>query len=121
MSSNWREFRNVVEAVLTEAMKGKLYHAVVFLFTDNSTVESAMVKGNTPVESLFQLVETLKGAEMKYSFMLHAIHVSGSRMIYQGTDGVSRGELSQKTLPREPIRLQIPLDLPAFERTNILK
>ena len=30
MSSNWREFRNVVEAVLTEAMKGKIYHAVVF-------------------------------------------------------------------------------------------
>ena len=120
-SSNWREFKNVVEAVLTEARKGRLFQTVVFLFTDNSTVESAMVKGNTPIEALFELVETLKGAEMKYSFMLHVIHVSGSRMIYQGTDGVSRGELTQNTLPRQPIRLQVPLNLTCLERSASLK
>ena len=42
-------------------------------------------------------------------------------MVYQGTDGVSRGELSQTTLPQEPIRLQVPLDLTALERMKMLK
>jgi hypothetical protein len=28
---------------------------------------------------------------MKYSFSLHVVHVAGTRMIAQGTDGLSRG------------------------------
>jgi len=33
--SNWREFSNCVEAIREAAIKGLLYHAVLFIFTDN--------------------------------------------------------------------------------------
>ena len=58
-SSNWREFANVAEAIIHEAMRGRLYQAVVFVFTDNSTVESAFSKGNTSIKTLFELIEKI--------------------------------------------------------------
>jgi len=67
-SSNWREFTNVVEAIIQEAMRGRLHLAIVFVFTDNSTVESAFTKGNTPIKVLFELIEKIKGAMMKFCF-----------------------------------------------------
>ena len=62
--------------------------------TDNSTVEGAVMKGNSPSPKLHKLVKDLKQAEMDFSFRTYVIHVSGKRMIVQGTDGVSRGELN---------------------------
>lgn len=67
-SSNWREFSNVVSAMIEEAVKGRLYQAVVFMFTDNSTVVSAFKKGNTSIAALFELIEDIKGAMMKFCF-----------------------------------------------------
>jgi hypothetical protein len=45
-SSNWKEFTNVVESLEEEAALGHLDHSEVFMFTDNSTVESCAVKGS---------------------------------------------------------------------------
>lgn len=44
-SSNWRESTNVVESLEEEAKGGHLTDAVVYFFTDNSTVEAALYKG----------------------------------------------------------------------------
>jgi hypothetical protein len=54
-SSNFREFENVVCALEEEALNGNLCDALVFLFTDNSTVESGLNKGNSSSEKLFEL------------------------------------------------------------------
>jgi hypothetical protein len=37
------------------------------------------------------LILHLRKAEMKYGFSLHVVNVAGTRMIAQGTDGLSRG------------------------------
>jgi hypothetical protein len=43
-SSNFREFENVVASLREEEVAGHLKKALIFMCTDNSTVESAIVK-----------------------------------------------------------------------------
>jgi hypothetical protein len=73
-SSNFREFKNVVEALKEEAREGHLRTALIFLCTDNSTVVSALVKGNSTSPKLFELVLTVPRLEMhegaKASFLM---------------------------------------------------
>ncbi len=40
------------------------------------------------------LILRLRVLEMKTGMILHLVHVSGKRMITQGTDGLSRGDHS---------------------------
>ena len=54
-----------------------------------------MYKANSSSKVLFDLVLRLKGLELTYSCRIMVTHVSGSRMIYQGTDRISRGRLEQ--------------------------
>ena len=89
------------------------------MFTDNSTVEAAVAKGNSPSKRLFELVLELKKLQMQYSFILYVVHVSGTRMIEQGTDGVSRGELQAGALTGRPIRDFAPLQLGALQRNML--
>jgi len=120
-SSNWREFANLVKGVVSQAKKGALLNTLLFLFTDNSTVEAAIAKGNSTSPLLFDLVIELKTAEMRYGFRSHVIHISGSRMVSQGTDGVSRGNLQHSAILSKPIRMFAPINLSAFERSCTLK
>ncbi|KAI2504189.1 hypothetical protein MHU86_10303 [Fragilaria crotonensis] len=46
-SSNWKEFTNVVESLEEEGREGNLDHSEVFMFTDNSTVESCVSRGSS--------------------------------------------------------------------------
>jgi hypothetical protein len=46
-SSNYRELTNLVEDTELEAEAGNLRQTELFLFTDNSTVESAFYKGSS--------------------------------------------------------------------------
>jgi hypothetical protein len=81
-SSNYREFRNLVNALLRAAEEGLLTGAEVFLFTDNQP----------PNQALFELVVTLYKLKIKNDLVLHVIWISGMRMIQQGTDDLSREE-----------------------------
>ena len=90
-SSNGKEFENTVQALEAEGQAGKLKGAMVFLATDNSTVEGCLYKGNSPVKKLFELVVRVKKLELVYGCQISVTHVSGNRMQAQGTDGVSRG------------------------------
>ena len=94
-TSNWKEFGNLVERTEARAERGDLTGAVLFLFTDSSTVEGAVDKGNSTSKELFKLVCKLRKLQMKHSFALYVIHVAGTRMIEQGTDGLSRGVLNR--------------------------
>jgi hypothetical protein len=95
VSSNYRELRNLVEAIEDGVQSGDLAEAELFVFTDNSTAEGAYPKGITDSRLLFDLVLCLRTLDMSGSLRLHVIHVAGTRMISQGTDGLSRGDLTE--------------------------
>jgi len=54
---------------------------------------------------------------MKRGLHLHVIHVSGQRMIRQGSDGLWRGDHTQGSMGAVPIRTFIPLHLLAFDQS----
>jgi hypothetical protein len=82
---------------------GTLLGAEVYVFTDNFTAESAFYKGDTSSKRLFQLVLQLRTLEMNGLVQLQVIHVAGTRMILQGTDGLSRGNLTEGIMAGIPM------------------
>ena len=59
-SSNYRELRNLTETLELMASNGTLRGTELFLFTDNSTAESAFAKGLSVSRLLFELVLRLR-------------------------------------------------------------
>jgi hypothetical protein len=116
-SSNFREFENVVEALKEEAKQGHLRNALIFLCTDNSTVEAALVKGNSSSKKLFDLVLEVRRLEMHEGAQIVVSHVSGERMKAQGTDGVSRGQLKEGVSIGADMLSFIPFQLSAIQRS----
>ena len=90
-SSNWRELTNLVESLELEARESRLQGWEMFLFMDNSTAESAFFRGTSLSERLFLLVLRLRKLEVEERCLLHLVHVAGTRMIGQGSGGLSRG------------------------------
>ncbi len=80
---------NLVKTVEEEAEEGHLKDGELWIFTDNSTAESYFFKGGLTSKLLHELVLHLRKAEMKFGFTLHLVHVAGTRMIAQGTNGLS--------------------------------
>lgn len=91
-SSNWREFNNLVETLEEEAKLGNLDGAFMVIATDNQVAEACLFKGNSVSEKLYDLIVRLRCLELKHGAQIIVTHVSGQRMILQGTDGYSRGE-----------------------------
>jgi hypothetical protein len=115
-SSNYRELNNLVTSIETMTSDGTLAGGEVYIFTDNFTAESAFYKGNTSTKALFELVLRLRTVEMLGLIQLHVIHVAGTRMMSQGTDGLSRGCLTEGVMMGSPMLSFIPLHLSAIER-----
>jgi hypothetical protein len=99
-----------------EARRGTLKGSIMFLFTDNSTVEGALYKGNTPSRKLFGLIVRLRKVVFENGATVLVSHVSGKIMIAQGTDGISRGDLNEGVGTGIPMLSFIPLHLTAQER-----
>jgi len=108
-SSNYRELRNLVETVEEEARKGNLANTEFFLFTDNSTAESAFYRSNSSSKLLHALILRLRLLEIEQSIIIHVIHVSGKRMIAQGTDGCSRGSRLEGVMAGKNMLSFVPL------------
>mmetsp|Transcript_1680 Transcript_1680/g.2409 ORF Transcript_1680/g.2409 Transcript_1680/m.2409 type:complete len:87 (-) Transcript_1680:2191-2451(-) len=81
------------------------------LATNNATVESCLYKGNSTSEKLFNLVVLLRTLEMRTGCKILVSHVSGKRMIRQGTDGVSQGSLREGVTIGEAMEDFCPWDL----------
>jgi hypothetical protein len=88
----------------------------LYLFTDNSTVDSAISKGNSKSKWLFQIVDHFRKLQFKHGIQAVVMHVSGKRMIAQGTDGVSRGNLLEGVGSGTYMMSFIPLHLSTVER-----
>ena len=119
-SSNYRELANLVEDTEAEATAGRLVESELFLFTDNSTAESAFYKGSSSSKKLHELVLRLQKLSLEFSIILHVIHVSGTRMIAQGTDGCSRGVLMEGVMAGQGMLSFVDLDKSACERSSSL-
>ena len=120
-SSNLRELKNLVDTLKVMAKAGELEGAEVFIFTDNSTAEAAFFKGSSKSKLLFELILELRELEMNHRTKLHFIHVAGTRMIAQGSDGLSRGNLSEGVMRGTEMSSFIPLNESALERSSTLK
>lgn len=122
LSSNYRELCNLVDTIEQEAESGFLSGTEMFLFTDNSVAEGCFYKGTSDSKKLFELVLRIRKIQLKYSLKLHVIHVSGTRMIVQGTDGVSRGNLLEGVMVGQNMLSFVPLNESAMDRSpNLLQ
>ena len=121
MSSNYREMRNLVETLEVMATERELEGCELFLFTDNATAESAFFKGSSSSKHLFELVLRLRKLEMSQSCRIYVSHVAGTRMIAQGSDGLSRGNLSEGVMRGMSMHEFIPIHKNALERSSGLK
>jgi hypothetical protein len=119
-SSNFRELCNLVDSIEDRVRCGELDNAELFIFTDNTTAEGCYYRGNSDSRWLFAQVLRLRKLEMHASLRLHVIHVAGTRMIHQGTDGLSRGLLTDGVFASDPMRLHVPLHLAAHDRCSAL-
>lgn len=119
-SSNYRELRNLVEAAEEEARKGNLSNTEFFLFTDNITAESCFHRGNSSSKLLHELVLRLRLLEIQHSVIIHVIHISGKRMMAQGTDGCSRGSRLEGVMAGADMLSFIDLSRNAIERQPLV-
>jgi hypothetical protein len=107
----------LVNALLRAAEEGRLKGAEIFLFTDNQAAEGAYYRGTSPSRSLFDLVVTLYKLQMKYDLVLNVIWIAGTRMIQQGTDGLSRGEEMGPATQGLSLVVVAPLHLGVLEQS----
>ena len=116
-SSNYRELYNLVLRLETMVKDGTIPKgSEVFMFTDNSTAESAFFKGTSSSPLLFELVLRTKRLEMLGKVFVRVIWVAGTRMIEQGTDGLSRGDLMTGVMAGGDMLMYVPLNKSAEER-----
>lgn len=108
-SSNFRELKNLVDTVGEETRHGYLCGGELWLFTDNSTAESCIHKGSSSSKRLHDLVLRLKKLELEAGFTLFVVHVAGTRMIAQGTDGLSRGVFLEGVMAGRDMLAFVPL------------
>ena len=120
-SSNWRELGNLVDFVTDAVKTRQLKGFELFIFTDNSTAENAFWKGTSTSPRLYLLVLKLRILEQAYGLLLHVVHVSGKRMIAQGTDGLSRANHSLGVMKGVDIKYFVPLNLDPLEREPTLR
>jgi hypothetical protein len=115
-SSNFRELNNLINALESAQNDGLLENTELFMFTDNSTTKSAVFKGTSASRILFELVLRLQNLQMHGQMILHVIHISGRRMIAQGMDGLSRGNLHEGVFKGGSFLEHSPSHLNAVER-----
>ena len=119
-SSNYRELENLAETLEAEAEENKLQGFEIFLLTDNSTAELAFFKGTSSSQKLFNIIVRLRRLEFHHKCKIHFVHVAGSRMIAQGTDGLSRGDLGEGVMRGSAMLSFVPLHKSASDRSEAL-
>jgi hypothetical protein len=120
-SSNLRELENIVRSLEEFYADTGERDIELFMFTDNIVTESAFFKGTSSSTLLFELVLRLRLLEMHAGWKLHVVHIAGTRMIRQGADGLSRGDMLSGVMGGKEMLSFVPLHLSALERSALLK
>jgi hypothetical protein len=92
-SSNWKEMRTLL-ATLQRAKathRSDIDGTTFFYFTDNIVVYFAVTSGSSTSPGLQAMVEQIKLLEIELGIILEVIHVPGTTIIEERTDGLSRG------------------------------
>ncbi|KAL7580012.1 hypothetical protein ACA910_005001 [Epithemia clementina (nom. ined.)] len=94
----------------------------IFILTDNQHAESAFYCGTAKSLEVFDLIFRLHQILIKGQAFIHIIWVMGRRMIAQGTDGLSRADLTNGVMRGVSMFDFIPLAKTALEQQgkNIL-
>lgn len=90
-TSNWKEARTVLESLLQERDTDRLRGRMVFYMTDNLVSYYIINQGSSRTPGLHQLALEIKELCLQLGCQVEVVHVPGTIMIYQGTDGQSRG------------------------------
>mmetsp|Transcript_13380 Transcript_13380/g.19133 ORF Transcript_13380/g.19133 Transcript_13380/m.19133 type:complete len:439 (-) Transcript_13380:1232-2548(-) len=122
-SSNFRELHNFVVSMKFYLREGKIKQgSELFIFTDNSVAESSFYNGCSKSSKLLHnLVKRLRLLELHQGLLPQVIWIAGNRMIQQGTDGVSRGDLNAGVLNGNNFLSLVPINKDAIERHSPLK
>jgi hypothetical protein len=121
-SSNYRELYNLVLKIEELVRDGTIHRGTeIFVFTDNFVAERAFHHGSAKSRLLHELVVRLRKLEMNGDIFIRFIWVAGTRMIWQGTDGLSRGELTAGVMAGAHFLNFVPLNKTAFQRHSILQ
>jgi hypothetical protein len=118
-TSNQREFLNTVQIIEGLDERDEIDEATEFwIFTDNFFSESCFYKGGGAVKSqpMLDLVLRLHKIMMKGKAFIHVVWVAGKRMIAQGTDGLSRGDLTNGVMRGLPMLEFVPLNKSVLDR-----
>ena len=114
-SSNHKEMLNFVNYLHQGIADGTIKKGTeIFLFTDNFVTERAYYRGTSSTPSLFKLVLSLRKLEMQGDIFLHMIWVAGTRLIYQGADGLSRGDLENGVMTGRSMLDFVPINKTAI-------
>lgn len=119
-SSNWREFKSLLERLKLEASLGRLTEKEAWITTDNSAADLAFYKGRSSSPALDDMILELKALSMHANCIIHLVHIAGSRMIACGADGLSRGELQVGALLQGGVGSVLPMHLSAIDRSPSL-
>lgn len=116
-SSSHRELDNLVVTDEEGVESGTLKDWELFVFTDNFMSECAFFNGNLDSRTLFDLMLQLWRAKLCRGLWLHVVHIARTRMIAQGTDGLSRGSLLERVMRGAPMLDFVPLAKSEFVRS----
>jgi hypothetical protein len=73
--SNYKELRNLVNALMRAGLEGRLTGREIFLYTDNQVAEDSYYRGTAAIQSLFELVVKLYILQIKYDITLHVVWI----------------------------------------------
>lgn len=96
-SSNWQELKTLALTLeqeiegLAHGGSSRFTNKTLIYFTDNMTTYHVTMSGASSSPRLHALVKSVKTMELKLDCHLEVVHVPGTTMIVQGTDGISRG------------------------------
>ena len=110
-SSNYREFCNLVKILEEVGRKVNLQGKEVFLCTNSMVLDSI---------ALFDLVVRIHCLSMRFKCNARFIRVAGTRIISQGKDGLSRGDIYEGIMKGETMPYFIPLEQLSLARSPAL-
>ena len=98
------------------SLAGDLEGVDIFIFTDNAVGKAAFYKGNSISPFLFNLILRLTILENNMKMKLYLVNMVGTRMISQGSDGLSRGDMLEGVMNGEDMLYVVPLHKSALEK-----
>jgi hypothetical protein len=92
-SSNWKKAQTLYATMqrARDQLQHDLRSVTFFYFTDNMTTYYTVMSCSSTLPGIHSLVEAIKKLEIELELVLELIHVPGTTIITEGTDGLSRG------------------------------